>query len=121
MASKCTPTNLNILGTKFFSLNYRFMSRCLLLEFGLPCLDISLSEYVKLPDLLENASSNVGFLIGLGKKFVEQGIQEMDEDILPELRRMAGQHLLPRVLPSYAIPMWFTLQVTMANYTQSCL
>ena len=87
------------------------MSRCLLLEFGLPCLDISLSRYSKLPDLLENASSNVGFIISLGKKFTEQGIQEMDEHILPQLRELAGHCLLPRVLPSYAILVWFTLQV----------
>ena len=46
---------------------------------------------------------------------LEQGILEMDSDLLPELRSLLDGRAIPRVLPSYAIMLWFTLQV--CNYT----
>ncbi len=82
-----------------------------MIEFASPCLDIPLVEYTKFPDLLSKASSAVAFVIGLGKRFVEDGIRELDETILPELKRDIGELAIPRVLPSYAILMWFTLEV----------
>ena len=71
-------------------------------------------EYAKLPALIDKSSSAVGFIISLGARFIEQGIVEMDSDLLPELRSLLDGRAIPRVLPSYAIMLWFTLQV--CNY-----
>ena len=42
---------------------------------------------------------------------MEEGIAKMDDDLLPELRRRLDGSAIPRVLPSYAILLWFTLEV----------
>lgn len=68
-------------------------------------------EYTKFPDLLDKASSAVGYIIGLGEIFCEIGISDIDKTLLPELRNLIGDHAIPRVLPSYAILLWFTLEV----------
>ena len=98
------------------NLQYRYTSRSLLIEFDAPCLDIPMLEYAKLPQLMEKSSSAVGIIISLGERFMEEGIGEMDDDLLPELWRLLAGHAIPRVLPSYAILIWFTLKVC----TQLC-
>lgn len=92
--------------------NSRYISRCVLIEFTSPCLNVSLLEYTKFSDLLDRALNAVAFAIGLGQRFIEAGIYEMDKDILPELKEVMGDLVLPRVLPSYAILTWFTLEVS---------
>ena len=83
-----------------------------MIEFPGPSLDISMSNYAKLPQLIENSSSAVGYLIALGKKFIEVGIGEMDNVIIPKLRSMLSDDVvIPRVLPSYGIMIWFSLEV----------
>ena len=89
----------------------RYISRCNLIEFAPPSLDVPLVEYTKFPDMLDKASSAVAFVIGLGKHFVEEGIREMDESLLPDLKNALGAHAIPRVLPSYGILIWFTVEV----------
>ena len=69
-------------------------------------------EYAKLPALIEKSSSAVGFIISLGKRFIEEGIAGMDGDLLPELRRLLDGRAIPRVLPPYAIMLWFTFEVS---------
>lgn len=68
-------------------------------------------EYAKLPALIDKSSSAVGFIISLGARFIEQGIVEMDSDLLPELRSLLDGRAIPRVLPYYAFMIWFTLEV----------
>ncbi len=68
-------------------------------------------EYRGLPPLLERVSSAVGRVIRLGKVFVEEGIQEMEEVIKPEVVDLLGHKAIPRVIPSYTILMWFTFEV----------
>lgn len=70
-----------------------------------------MTQYAELPKLLEASSSAIGSMIGLGKKFVESGIREMDDELLPELRNLIGENIIPRVLPSYSILLWFTMEV----------
>ena len=35
----------------------------------------------------------------------------MDESLLPELKNTLSAHAIPRVLPSYGILMWLTVEV----------
>ena len=93
------------------SLCCRYTSKCLLLEFMGPALDIPMTQYAELPELLQASSSAIGGMIGLGRKFVESGIREMDSELLPELRNLIGENIIPRVLPSYSILLWFTMEV----------
>ena len=70
-----------------------------------------MTQYAELPELLQASSSAIGVMIGLGRKFVESGIREMDGELLPELRNLIGESTIPRVLPSYSILLWFTMEV----------
>jgi hypothetical protein len=79
-------------------LHCRYLSRCLLVEFKPPSIDIAMSSYSQLPPLLDQATSAIGLLISLGEAFSRRGIEEMDEKILPKLCSLiAGA--IPRVLP----------------------
>ncbi len=62
--------------------------------------------------LWKNCSSCVGFCVSLGKTFLETGVREIDEVILPHLAALANDLVVPRVLPSYAILYWFSLEVS---------
>ena len=71
-----------------------------------------MQSYSELPNLLARATSGVGLLISLGKAFTTRGISEMDTNIVPKLRvSLGGLGVIPRVLPSYALLFWFTLEV----------
>lgn len=83
-------------------MNSSIISRCNLIEFSGPCLNIPLLEYTKFPALFKKASSAIGFIIGLGEKFCDVGIQDLDNILLQELKLLIGD-AIPRVLPSYAI------------------
>ena len=51
-----------------------------------------MTGYAGLPELIEDSSSAVGFIISLEVKFLNEGISEMDNTILSELRcLLAGQ------------------------------
>ena len=52
-----------------------------------------------------------GFFIGLGAEFFSSGIAQVDDDLLPTLVEKAGSNVNPRVIPSYAMLLWFTLKV----------
>ena len=82
-----------------------------MIKFSLPALSLSLSDYMVLVELWENCTSCVGFCVSLGDLFFTNGIKEIDEIILPHLTTQAGVDVIPRVLPSYAILHWFTVQV----------
>ena len=88
----------------------RYLSRCLLLEFHAPPLEISMTRYAELPGLLTGCTSAIGTFISLGEAFLSRGIQEIDNDILPTLRQQI-RGAIPRVLPSYGLLFWFTIEV----------
>lgn len=62
-------------------------------------------------EIMKQASSGVGTIISLGKAFTEQGIREINQDLIPFVKEALGDAILPRVVPSYAMLLWFTLQV----------
>ena len=53
------------------------MSRCTLIESVHPPLDIPANNFQDLPEILRQASSSVGAMIRLGKKFTTEGIEEI--------------------------------------------
>ena len=69
---------------------YMYLSRCLLIRFLAPCLEMSMKSYSELPTLLARATSGVGMLISLEEAFTTRGINEMDADIVPTLRASLG-------------------------------
>ena len=83
-----------------------------MIPFKTPQLSMTLSEYMSIVTLQAKAGSCAGFLIGLGKTFFDKGVAEVDEKILPQLTSMAPGYVNPRVMPSYAILLWFSLKVS---------
>ena len=69
------------------------------------------NKHEELPNLLVQASSGVGLFISLGEAFISRGIGEMDNIILPKLHGLLSGSVIPRVLPSYDLLMWFILEV----------
>jgi len=82
-----------------------------MVEFSQPALGLGLSEFVDLAEMWEGCNSCVGFCVSLGHKFFSSGIKEVDQTVLPHLSALAGSDVIPRVLPSYSILYWFSLQV----------
>ena len=87
-----------------------------MIKFGLPAITLSMSKYMEIVKLWEECSSCIGFCISLGNEFISNGVKEVDSEILPMLTREAGGGVSPRVLPSYAMLYWFTLQVINNQY-----
>ena len=52
--------------------------------------------------------SCVGFCIGLGERFFDAGVARLMTTIIPLLQLT---QVSPRVIPSYAIPLWLAQQV----------
>lgn len=90
---------------------HRYASRAVMIEFSLPQLDPSVTDYACLPVLMDDSVKSIGFLIGLGKKFVDEGISSIDEVLAPRLKAMLPKGIWPRVIPGYAILLWFAYQV----------
>ena len=99
--------NHNMLATT----SSRYASRAVMIEFSLPQLDPSVTEYTNLPALMENSVKSIGFLISLGKRFVTSGITEIDEVLTPRLKMMLPKGIWPRIVPGYALLLWFAYQV----------
>ena len=91
--------------------HFRYISRCLLIEFKHPRLKSSMKEFEELNILMEKLSSSVGFLIGLGKKFLDAITHDLDNHILPELHKHLGDTILHRVCVGYRILIWFVKEV----------
>ena len=85
---------------------YRFMCRCLLIEFQDPPVSISTSQHIG-GDVEEVWSTCIGFCIGLGDKFFHTGIAEL----VKMLESNANNSISPRVLPAYATLLWFAQEV----------
>ena len=56
-------------------------------------------------------TSCVAFLIGLGEKFLSSGVTEVDRGITPTILSRVPSNVTSRVIPSYAMLLWFTLEV----------
>ena len=82
-----------------------------MIPFTLPQLNISLSEYMEIVEKKNEISSCIGYIIALGDLFFEEGTTEIDEKIAPMLTEDVST-INPRVIPSYAILLWFSIKVT---------
>lgn len=82
-----------------------------MIEFSSPSIGLNLSAYAELAELWEACSPCAGFCVALGEKFFSSGYREVDTNILPALEAKASSGVLPRVLPSYSILYWFSLEV----------
>lgn len=90
---------------------FRYLSRCLLVEFKHPRIDSSVAEFDKLFTLMEKSSSVAGYLISLGKKFIANKTTALDERILPKVKLMMQGNVIHRVSIGYGVLIWFVLQV----------
>ena len=82
-----------------------------MISFGTPQIQMTLSNYMEIVNLQKRAGNCAGFFIGLGAEFFSSGIAQVDDDLLPTLVEKAGSNVNPRVIPSYAMLLWFTLKV----------
>ena len=83
-----------------------------MIKYALPELSMQLSQYMELVQLWDKATSCAGFSVAVGAQFFSTGIANVDQDIVPFLNRNLNGRVTPRVLPSYAILYWFSLQVS---------
>ena len=90
---------------------YRYMSRCLLVEFQDPPLSLTLTQHMHLVELWKKCSSCIGHCIELGERFFKKGVSEVDDIIIPKLNSRAQQGISPRVIVSYAKLLWFAQEV----------
>ena len=51
-------------------------------------------------------------MVSLGNKFIEEGMAELDRDLVPYLKDTFGTSVLPRVIPGHATLLWFTKEVS---------
>ena len=83
-----------------------------MIEFSEPPIRLPLSDYMKLVELWKKAGSCAAFCIRLGNLFFTEGVNEVDNTIIPLLSNIKDSNTLsPRVLPSYSILYWFPLKV----------
>lgn len=82
-----------------------------MINFRAPQIQMTLSNYMEIVNLQKVAGSCVGFFITLGEEFFTSGISEVDNDLLPMMTGKVGSDVNPRVIPSYAMLLWFTLKV----------
>ena len=91
-------------------------SRCLLIEFQQPPLKMGLSTFIDLAESWKACSSCVGFCIGLGERFFNTGIKDVDNTLTPYIISRAADGVSPRVFPSYASLFWFAKEVIIQSY-----
>ena len=89
----------------------RYASRCLIIEFKPPALSMSVSDYLEIVESQKEASRSIGIAVKLGNEFFDSGIKDIDGSLLPLLKEKADVNVIPRVLPSYAIMLWFSIKV----------
>jgi len=82
-----------------------------LIEFNHPRLESTVGDFDKLCKLMDKSSCLVGFLISLGKQFVNSKTKDLDEEILPKIRTSLQGDATSRICIGYGILMWFVLKV----------
>ena len=94
--------------------DYRDLSRLLVIPFSLPKIGAETEEdcvnFQTLGKLKKGASSCIGWAISLGKKFEEEGVAEINRDMLPLIYpQLRG--LDPRFITGYSILLYFVKEV----------
>ena len=72
--------------------------------------DVGLFSHL-IDELIPKSSSGIGSLIGLCKVFIEEGIDDVNQNILPSINETLSTAVLPRVHISYVVLIWFMLKV----------
>ena len=72
---------------------------------------MKMSEYMQLAELWKACSSCAGMCCALGKRFFEEGIEEVDTTICPILKEKAPVATSNRVLQANSTLFWFAQQV----------
>lgn len=82
-----------------------------MIPFSSPAVNMKMMDYMNLAELWKECSSCVGFCCRLGKHFFDEGIDEVDNIILPKLEEKIGVSINYRVLQANGTLFWFTKQV----------
>ena len=90
---------------------YRYQSRCLMIPFSSPAVNMKMVDYMHLAELWKECSSCVGFCCGLGMTFFEEGVTEVDNKITPELEKRISMPVNYRVLQANSTLFWFSQKV----------
>ena len=85
----------------------RSATRCLLIPFDAPSISAKITRHFKLSQCQPQASGGLAYLISLGTLFQEEGMQQMDNSIIPELESVFPVECFHRILPQYAALKWF--------------
>ncbi len=90
----------------------RYVSRLLLINFSLPEIGAGVSsrDWKELMCCWEKTSSVVGHIIALENVLVDEGFVEIESKFIPRVEK-ALIGALPRVVPGYALLLWFTSKV----------
>ena len=72
---------------------------------------MSVSDYLEIVESQKEASRSIGIAVKLGNEFFDSGIKDINGSLLPLLKEKADVNVIPRVLPSYAIMLWFSIKV----------
>ena len=80
--------------------------------------------YSKTIKSFEEASSAIGGIIALGKKYKEEGMQAVEQELIPLIQNGIDEHLTRinrrievslRILPGYATALWFLKEVSQVS------
>lgn len=82
-----------------------------MIEFNHPRIEATVEQFDSLYKLMDRSSNLVGFLISLGKKFVNCKTEDLDTMILPKIRSCLEGSVNSRIHIGYAVLMWFVLKV----------
>lgn len=82
-----------------------------MIPFKTPQLSMTLAQYMEVVQLQSKAGSCIAFLIGLGGNFFTSGIIEVDNILIPMLLKAAPSNVTLRVIPSYSMLLWFTIEI----------
>ena len=85
----------------------------MLIEFRPPSIEVGLRNYSRLPGLLQKATSAIGTYVSIGEHFSIRGVRELEQII--EVLRPALENTMPRIIQSYALVFWFTLEVKLST------
>ena len=77
-----------------------------------PRLQTALSDYASLNQSIEEATASIPFFIRLGDDFMNRGMKEIDNSVVPYLLRIFPKDSVhSRTIPSYSVLKWFTDEV----------
>ena len=91
---------------------FRHISRLLLIIFSLPEIGTTISNkyWKELMGYWEKTSLVIGYLISLEKMLKDKGFSEIEDKLVARVEQLLPG-VIPRVIPGYAMLLWFTSKV----------